>query len=157
MVGPHLFHAEATRISAPLEFAELAKKARMSATNRGFVPPSPRAGGAGTLDDELHVPAGSTQDCEAGSADGQYEWFQEIAAADVPGLLTRVGAIANGDVLDMLERDWCGHRSYAPERLRATAGIVCTSSGAACDEDELSSRSIGCIADLVQQITVRHE
>jgi hypothetical protein len=57
------------------------------------------------------------------SADGEYEWFQRIAAADVPRLLALLGAPAGEDVLDVLERGWRGARSYELERILRTSGI----------------------------------
>jgi hypothetical protein len=51
------------------------------------------------------------------SSDGEYEWFQTIAAAHVPRLVELLGGEFGADVLDLLERDWTGLRSYELERL----------------------------------------
>jgi hypothetical protein len=55
------------------------------------------------------------------SSDGEYEWFQTIAAADVPRVVEVLGGRAGEDVLDVLERDFTGDASYDLEaRLRAS-------------------------------------
>jgi hypothetical protein len=54
------------------------------------------------------------------SSDGEYEWFETIAAADVPRVVTLLGGQPGDDVLDLLERDFTGTKSYDLEaRLRA--------------------------------------
>ena len=73
---------------------------------------------------DLHLDG---QDLGPGTApvsdDGEYEWFQRIAAADVPRLLALLGATPGEDVLDVLERGWRGARSYDLERLLRSSGI----------------------------------
>jgi hypothetical protein len=70
----------------------------------------------------LHV---NGQDLGPGTAtvsgDGEYEWFQTIAAADVPRVVALLGGRPGDDVLDILERDFTGPKSYDLEaRLRAS-------------------------------------
>lgn len=57
------------------------------------------------------------------SSDGEYEWFETIAAADVPRLVGALGGAPGDDVLDLLARDWTGLRSYDFERLLRQSGI----------------------------------
>ncbi len=53
------------------------------------------------------------------SEDGEYEWFETIAAADVPRVVELLGGRPGEDVLDVLQRHWTGARSYDLEaRLR---------------------------------------
>jgi hypothetical protein len=54
------------------------------------------------------------------SEDGEYEWFETIASADLPRLVALLGGASGEDVLDLLERDWTADgRSYELEaRLR---------------------------------------
>src|SRR5215210_7404301 len=69
------------------------------------------------LDDEgaLHVDGHDLgPGTEMVSSDGEYEWFETIAAADVPRLTVRLGAAPGEDVV---ERDWTGRRSYDLEAL----------------------------------------
>ncbi|MEA2685080.1 MAG: hypothetical protein QOE93_275 [Actinomycetota bacterium] len=55
------------------------------------------------------------------SSDGEYEWFETIAAADVPRVVEILGGQLGDDVLDILERDFTGAQSYDFEaRLRAS-------------------------------------
>jgi len=55
------------------------------------------------------------------SSDGEYEWFKTVAAADVPRVVALLGGQPGDDVLDLLERDFTGARSYDLEaRLRAS-------------------------------------
>lgn len=78
------------------------------------------------LDDSgnLHVDG---QDLGPGTApvssDGEYEWFQTIAAADVPRAVELLGGNPDDNVLDLLSRDWTGARSYELERLLGESGI----------------------------------
>jgi hypothetical protein len=51
------------------------------------------------------------------SSDGEYEWFETIAAPLVPRLVELLGGEPGDDVLDVLERGWTGDRSYDLERL----------------------------------------
>jgi hypothetical protein len=54
------------------------------------------------------------------SSDGEYEWFETIAAADVPRVVALLGGQPGDDILDLLERDFTGPKSYDLEaRLRA--------------------------------------
>ncbi len=41
-------------------------------------------------------------------ADGEYEWFLTIRAADVPALRDMLGIHADADLLETLERSWSG-------------------------------------------------
>ena len=53
------------------------------------------------------------------SSDGEYEWFETIAAADVPRVVALLGGQPGDDVLDLLERDFTGAGSHDFEtRLR---------------------------------------
>ncbi len=53
------------------------------------------------------------------SGDGEYEWFQTIAAADVAKLVALLDGEPGTDVLDLLEQGWTGSQSYEQEkRLR---------------------------------------
>jgi hypothetical protein len=55
------------------------------------------------------------------SPDGEYEWFQVIAAVDVERVVMLLDGQAGENVLDLLARDWTGDRSYELERrLRAS-------------------------------------
>jgi hypothetical protein len=51
------------------------------------------------------------------SDDGEYEWFQTIRAEHLPRLLSLLGAGPGDDILDVLEGNWSGPRSYELERL----------------------------------------
>lgn len=68
--------------------------------------------------DGLHIDG---QDLGPGTApvsdDGEYEWFRTFATADVPKVIELLGGEPGDDVLDLLERDWTGARSYDLERL----------------------------------------
>lgn len=57
------------------------------------------------------------------SSDGEYEWFETVAAADVPRLVAALGGGPGDDVLDLLARDWTGPRSYDFERILRESGI----------------------------------
>ena len=65
----------------------------------------------------LHIDG---QDLGPGTAivsdDGEYEWFETIAAGDVPRLVVLLDGEPGTDVLDLLERHWTGLRSYELER-----------------------------------------
>ncbi len=53
------------------------------------------------------------------SDDGEYEWFETIAAAEVPRLVALLGGRTGDDILDLLGRDFTGAGSYELEkRLR---------------------------------------
>jgi hypothetical protein len=49
-------------------------------------------------------------------SDGEYEWFQEIAAADVPALRTLLDIAPDEDLLDALESRYSGEGAYELER-----------------------------------------
>jgi hypothetical protein len=78
------------------------------------------------LDDEgdLHIDG---QDLGPGTApvssDGEYEWFQTIAAADVPRTIALLDGDAGDDVLALLAREWTGARSYELERRLGESDI----------------------------------
>ena len=57
------------------------------------------------------------------SSDGEYEWFETIAAADVPRVVALLGGQAGDDVLDLLERDFTVTNSYDLEARLRTSGI----------------------------------
>lgn len=57
------------------------------------------------------------------SSDGEYEWFTTVAAADVPSVVALLGGRPGDDVLELLERDWTGDRSYDFERLLRESDI----------------------------------
>lgn len=52
------------------------------------------------------------------SSDGEYEWYRNVAAADVSRVVELLGGGPDDDVL---ERDWTGDRSYHLE-ARLSAG-----------------------------------
>lgn len=60
------------------------------------------------------------------SSDGEYEWSKTIVATDVPRVVALIGGQAGDDVLELLERDWTGSRSYDFERLLRESGIPVT-------------------------------
>lgn len=60
------------------------------------------------------------------SSDGEYEWFKTASAVDVPRLVTALGGRAGDDVLDLLEREWTGPRSYDLERVLRESDIPVT-------------------------------
>jgi len=57
------------------------------------------------------------------SADGEYEWFETIERADIPKLLRLLAAQPDANILDVLERDWTGKKSYQLEELLRSSGI----------------------------------
>jgi hypothetical protein len=57
------------------------------------------------------------------SNDGEYEWFQTVGAGDVPRLAELLGAQSGTDVLDLLEAEYTGRRSYDLEKVLRTSGI----------------------------------
>ena len=57
------------------------------------------------------------------SSDGEYEWFMTVAAGDVHRVVALLGGQPGDDVLELLERDWTGSRSYDFERLLRESGI----------------------------------
>ena len=56
------------------------------------------------------------------SDDGEYEWFQTIAAEDVPRVVALLGGEPGADVHDLLA-GWTGDRSYELERLLRQSDI----------------------------------
>ena len=58
------------------------------------------------------------------SPDGEYEWFQTIAAADVPRVVELLGGRPGEDVLDVLERGFTGARSHELEALLRASDIT---------------------------------
>jgi len=57
------------------------------------------------------------------SSDGEYEWFQKIAAGDVPRVVALLDGEPGVDVLDLLEERWTGPQSYELERRLRQSGI----------------------------------
>jgi len=57
------------------------------------------------------------------SADGEYEWFQTIKAADLPRLLEALGARRDAPVMEVLAAEFVGPRSYELERRLRTSDI----------------------------------
>jgi len=53
------------------------------------------------------------------SSDGEYEWFQTIAASDVSRVVDLLDGKPGDEVLDLFERQWTGQRAAELEkRLR---------------------------------------
>lgn len=44
-------------------------------------------------------------------SDGEYEWFQVIRARHLAAFRELIGADAHENILDVLERSWCGKRA----------------------------------------------
>jgi hypothetical protein len=57
------------------------------------------------------------------SSDGEYEWFMAVGAGDIDRLVALLGGRPGDDVLELLERDWTGSRSYDFERVLRESGI----------------------------------
>jgi hypothetical protein len=57
------------------------------------------------------------------SDDGEYEWFSTISHQDLPQLMGLLGAPADADLLDVLERKWSYARSYELEKVLRESGI----------------------------------
>ena len=51
------------------------------------------------------------------SGDGEYEYFKIVAPEHVPRLRAILGGAPDEPILDLLERDWTGERSYALEDI----------------------------------------
>ncbi|MHB8394168.1 MAG: hypothetical protein ACYDC5_06635 [Candidatus Dormibacteria bacterium] len=51
------------------------------------------------------------------SDSGGYEFFQIVRAVDLPQLCVLLGAAPTADVLEVLEHEWSGARSYDLEKL----------------------------------------
>jgi hypothetical protein len=60
------------------------------------------------------------------SSDGEYEWARTVAPADVPRLVAELGGQPGQDILDVLERNWTGPRSYDLEKLLRDTTIPVT-------------------------------
>jgi hypothetical protein len=76
-------------------------------------------------DGRLHVDGQDLGPATASvSSDGEYEWFETIAAADVPRVVELLGGGPGEDVLDVLERDFTGNRSYELEARLRDSDIV---------------------------------
>lgn len=57
------------------------------------------------------------------SADGEYEYFKTVAAADVPRLVELAGGEPGENVLKLLARRWSGPASFELERTLRESGI----------------------------------
>ena len=57
------------------------------------------------------------------SGDGEYEYFKTITAQDVPQVIKLLGGKPGDNVLDLLEQNWSGEKSYKLESLLAESGI----------------------------------
>lgn len=78
------------------------------------------------LDDEgnLHIDGQDLGPATAPvSDDGEYEWFCTISHEDLPQLMSLLGALADADLLDVLQRKWSGARSYELEKVLRESGI----------------------------------
>ena len=51
------------------------------------------------------------------SPDGEYEWVTVVSRDHLPTLISLLGGSPHDDVLDLLEENWTGPRSYDLERL----------------------------------------
>ena len=75
-------------------------------------------------DGNLHIDG---QDLGPGTAmvssDGEYEWFETIAAGDVPRVIALLDGEPGTDLLDLLEGHWTGLQSYELERRLRESGI----------------------------------
>ena len=78
-------------------------------------------------DGELHIDG---QDLGPGTAmvssDGEYEWYQTVAASDVSRVAALLGVEPGESLLDVLEREWTGDRSYELEERLRGSGIPVT-------------------------------
>jgi len=57
------------------------------------------------------------------SDDGEYEYYQTVAAAHIPALLHVLGAGAGDYILDVLECHWSGRASYDLEDKLQESGL----------------------------------
>jgi hypothetical protein len=57
------------------------------------------------------------------SHDGEYEWFMKLAAEHLPGLVEALGGERGADLLDLLEQEFAGDRSYEFERVLRGSGL----------------------------------
>jgi hypothetical protein len=78
-------------------------------------------------DGNLHIDG---QDLGPGTAmvssDGEYEWYQVVAANDVSRVAKLLGAEPGESLLDVLQREWTGDRSYELEEHLRGSGIPMT-------------------------------
>ena len=76
------------------------------------------------IDGALHIDG---QDIGPGTAivsgDGEYEWFQKIAAEHMPRLVALLGGMAGGDIMQLLADQYTDAGSYELERLLRDSGI----------------------------------
>ena len=57
------------------------------------------------------------------SGDGEYEWFETIAARDLPRLAALLGALPDEGILELLERKYRGKGSYEFQRVLRDSDI----------------------------------
>jgi hypothetical protein len=62
------------------------------------------------------------------SSDGEYEWFETVAADAVPHLVELLGGGPGEDVLDLIERRFTGPGSHEFERVLEESEIPVTRS-----------------------------
>ena len=58
------------------------------------------------------------------SDDGEYEWFQELQAADLPRLVEALGGAPGTPIMTLLEERYVGAALYELERIVRESGIV---------------------------------
>ena len=67
------------------------------------------------------------------SLDGEYEWFQTIADCHISKIIELQDGEPDDSVLDLLNRDWLGARTYeSDKRLRESDIEVLLSTWAGC-------------------------
>jgi hypothetical protein len=76
------------------------------------------ADGALHIDGQDLGPATSTV-----SSDGEYEWFETIAAKDIPRLVELLGGKPGSNVSKLLRKRYTGARSYELESILRDSGI----------------------------------
>lgn len=57
------------------------------------------------------------------SGDGEYEYFEMVAKADIPRLIALLGGKPEDDILELLARSWTGDKSYELERILSEGPI----------------------------------
>jgi hypothetical protein len=57
------------------------------------------------------------------SPDGEYEWFDTIAAQDVPAMVVALGGQPGTDVIDLLEQRWSGDAAYNLDAAIRSSGV----------------------------------
>jgi hypothetical protein len=57
------------------------------------------------------------------SDDGEYEWFEKVAAADLPRLIELLGGQPGEDILDLLHRRYTGAAAYDFTEALYSSGI----------------------------------